>query len=160
MVVKDSEINFISAKIDEIGYALFSSDLEPEFCLFNNIIKTLKTSNGTIWFFTSCKAECITSLKGEFFASLNYYQKGKNFRLHVTGKASIAESMDDIAYTGVTNTQTVLIKYKIDKAEYFEYNTGREISFTKKLKKCFDSFLFPNSHRLYDFTSFGRARLA
>lgn len=154
MAVKDIEIDFIQTKISEIGYALFSSDLDPEFCLFNNIIKTIKTdSEGTIWFFTSCKAECIKSLKGEFFACLNYYQKGKDFRLHITGKASIAETIEDMDDAEINSTQAVFIKFKIEKAEYFEYNTLHEISLKKRFKKYIDEIFFSNSYRLYDFSS-------
>lgn len=154
MAVKDTDVNFIQTRINEIGCALFSNDLEPEFCLFNNVIKTIKTdSKGTIWFLTSCKAECIKSLKGEFFACLNYYQKGKDFRLHITGKASIAETIDEVNGLKINSTEVVLIKYQIDKAEYFEYKTAHDISLKKRFKKYIDGVLFSNSHRLYDFSS-------
>lgn len=161
MAIKDSDIIFIQTRINEIECALFSSDLESEFCLFNNVIKTIKTdSNGTIWFLTSCKAECIKSFRGEFFACLNYYQKGKDFRLNITGKATIEETIFDMDDAEIKSTGAVLIKYKIDKAEYFEYNTGHEISFKQRFKKYIDGFLFSNSHRLYDFSSSGHAQRA
>jgi len=160
MAVKDSEIDFISSKINEIGYALFSSDLEPEFCLFNNVIKTIKTdSDGTIWFFTSCKAECIKSLTKDFFACLNYYQKGRDYRLYITGKASVVDTFDDMDDAEINSIQAVLIKFKIEKAEYFGYNTLHEISLKNWFRKYFDEIFLSNSYRLYDFSSYGQTKM-
>lgn len=80
MTAKDSEIVFIQNKIMDIRYAKFSTDITPEFCIFNNVIKTIKfDSDGYIWFFTSCKGECAKNITGNFLLVLTTIKKGEIF---------------------------------------------------------------------------------
>ncbi len=153
MAAKDSEIAFIQNKIMDISYAKFSTDLTPEFCLFTNVIKTIKSdSDGNIWFFTSCKGEYAKNINQEFFACLDYYQKGRNFYLRINGKASIAETAPDFADAQIAGNNNILIKCKITKAEYFENEQQYKLSARERLVKYISKLFYSNSHKIFDFS--------
>ena len=154
MAAKDSEIAFIQNKIMDISYAKFSTDLNPEFCLFNNVIKTLKSdSDGNIWFFTWCKGEYAKNINQEFFTCLDYYQKGRNSYLRITGKASITETDTDLAYAQIAGNNTVLIKCKIIQAEYFEYDYQYKMPVRERIIKYISGLFNSNSHRIFYFSA-------
>lgn len=151
---KGSDIAFIQEKIMDIGNAMFSTNLTPELYLFNNVIKTIKTDDdGNIWFFTSCKGEYAKNIIGLFFTRLDYYQKGRDFRLHITGESSIVETITDVDSSEIGANNIVLIKCKITYVEYVQYSITNNISFTKKASKLINDFFFSNSYRQFDFTS-------
>ncbi len=159
MAVKDSDLAFIQNKIMDIGYAMFSTNLNPEFCLFNNVIKTIKTDNdGNIWFFTSCKGEYAKNSIGQFFTRLDYYQKGRDFRLHIIGESSIVETGTDVDASEVDAVNTVLIKCKITHAEYVEFASTQNVSFKQKASKLINDFFFSQSYRQFDFSSSAHAK--
>lgn len=153
MAAKGSEIVFIQNKMMDIHYAKFSTDLTPEFCLFNNVIKTLKSDDaGNIWFYTSCKGDYAKNINQEFFTSLDYYQKGRNYYIHVTGKSSIAETDGDLADAQIAENNTVLIKCKIIQAEYFECEPPNKRSVKGRLSKYINQSFFPRSKKIFDFS--------
>ena len=153
MVTKQSELSFIQNKIMDIRYAMFSPDLNPEFCLFNNVIKTLKTdSDGNIWFFTSCTSDCAKNIDGKFFTRLDYYQKGREFRLHIVGESSLAKTDTYADIAEVRNNNSVLIKCTITKAEYIEFSKPQKISFKHKITKLVADLFFSHTYRQFDFS--------
>ncbi len=154
MTTKDSDITFIQDKIMDIKYAMFSNNLNPEFCLFNNVIKTIKTdSDGNIWFFTSCRGAYAKNTIGQFFTRLDYYQKGRDFRVHIIGESTIVETDTDVNAAEIDNSNIVLVKCKIMHAEYVEFNRPHNISFKQKASKFINDFFFSNASRQFDFSS-------
>jgi general stress protein 26 len=155
---QNDQLGFLKEKIGDIKIALFKSEIDSGLQLPNNIIQTLKVEDdGTIWFFTSCNgnnSECIDS---SFYAYLNYYKKGTDYRLHVSGRATIAENDDETLFTmsncskGVYS-RLVLVKLKIMQAEFFENKSSTNMSVTRKIKTAFNHLFLTPAEGIYDFS--------
>ncbi|MEO6549299.1 MAG: pyridoxamine 5'-phosphate oxidase family protein [Ferruginibacter sp.] len=154
MPANDANLLFLETKINEIKIAIFRADSGEEMRMPNNIVSTIKTdTEGNIWFFTACNADYARNMNEHFHAYLEYYQKGQDCRLSLSGKARIVQ--DEISDAEVekdsATTNIALIKFKILYAEYFE-NKSSNISITKKVKSFFTDIFIPNSRRIFDFT--------
>lgn len=157
MLYQDNNLNFIREKIKDISIALFKSEMNSELQLPNNIIETLKVEDdGNIWFFTSCTGDHAKNIDKSFYAYLDYYKKGTDCRVQLSGKASIVEDEDGSLlsvsnYSKTTAGRLVLVKMKIMQAEYFENRHQPNLSWKNKLKASFQHLFFSESHRVYDF---------
>jgi len=145
-------------KIKEIRVALFKSEIHSELQLPNNIIQTLKVEDdGTIWFFTSCYGDHAENIDKSFYAYLDYYKKGRDCRLQLSGRATIVENDDEDLfsmsnYSSGTFGRLVLVKMKITQAEYFENKLAENISWSAKLKTVFNHLFLTPSHKVFDFS--------
>ena len=158
MLTKDATLPFLGNKIQEIKMAMFKAETNNELQLPNNIITTIKTdSDGNIWFFTSCNGVYTQYTGTNFFAYLEYHQKGQNCRLRINGLGAIVEgdSGIDNAATGINtknNTNTVLIKFKILHAEYYQHQPSVKLSPMSKIKNFLSDIFNPHLHRIYNFS--------
>ena len=155
MLTKDENLDFLQNKIRNIKSAMFSSEINSELQLPNNIISTLKTDrDGNIWFFTSCNGHYAQNVDRQFYACLDYYQKGGECRLRVNGKASIVENSHYAGFTSVNELpdNMMLIKLKILKAEYFENKHEAQKSLKEKVVNFFTELFIPHSYRSFNFT--------
>ncbi len=154
----DENLAFLKEKIKDIRIALFKSEINSELQLPNNIIQTLKVEDdGTIWFFTSCNGEYAQNIDRSFYAYLDYYKKGTECRLQLSGRATIVEDDGEAFltmsnYSKSTASRLVLVKMKIMQAEYFETKQSvNNVSWKEKVKVAF-THLFAPAHRIYDFS--------
>jgi hypothetical protein len=153
----DSNLAFLQEKIKDIKIALFKSEINSELQLPNNIIHTLQVEDdGHIWFFTSCTGNYAQNLERSFYAYLDYYKKGTDCRVQLSGKAVIVEDDHEAFltmsnYSKTTAGRLVLVKMKIMQAEYFENRQVPGVSWKNKLKEVFHHFFFSAPHRIYDF---------
>lgn len=154
---QDEHLQFIQEKIADIKIALFKSEINSELQLPNNIIQTLKVDeDGHIWFFTSCTGDYAQNVEKSFYAYLDYYRKGTDCRIQLSGKASIIDDVDDgflniSDYGKSTASRLVLIKMKIMQAEYFENRVSPNLNWREKIKGLVQHLFFSESHRVYDF---------
>ncbi len=154
MLDKDDNLQFLLNKINSIKVARFTAEINAELQLPNNIISTLKTdSEGNIWFFTSCNGAYARHIDKQFHAYLEYYQKGQDCRLRLSGKAVIVEDNEsEVENEAVpTGKNFLLIKFKMMHAEYFENKGLSHVSIKEKVKSFFTEIFVP-SNRIYDFT--------
>ncbi|MDB5202263.1 MAG: hypothetical protein JWQ27_1672 [Ferruginibacter sp.] len=157
MQFHDENLSFLQEKIKQIKVALFKSEINSELQLPNNIIQTLKVEDdGHLWFFTSCAGDYAKSIERSFYAYLDFYKKGTDCRIQVSGKATIVEDdAEDFLlmsnYSRSTAGRLVLVKMKIMQAEYFENKTTPMISWKEKLRGAFQNLFYTPSHRVYDF---------
>lgn len=155
---QDENLGFLKEKIKEIKVALFKSEINSELKLPNNIIQVLKvTDDGTVWFFTSCSGRQAENIERSFYAYLDFYKKGTDCRLQISGKATIAEEDEDglfllSNYSKSIAGSLILVKMKIMQAEYFESKQVENISWAEKLKTAFQHLFVSPSHRVYDFS--------
>lgn len=153
----DPNLAFLQEKIKDIKIALFKSEMNSELQLPNNIIETLKVEeDGYIWFFTSCIGDHAKNLDRSFYAYLDFYKKGTDCRIQLSGKATIVE--DDNGdfltisnYSKSTAARLVLVKMKIMQAEYFENRQTLNLSWKEKVIGAFNNLFFQDAHRVYDF---------
>ncbi|MEP6676381.1 MAG: pyridoxamine 5'-phosphate oxidase family protein [Ferruginibacter sp.] len=158
MIVKDTHLDFLQKKIAQIGVAIFKSETNSLLQLSNTIVRTIKTdSDGNIWFFTSCNREYAKNIDKDFYAYLDFFQKGSECRLQVSGKASIIADDNDADSTPVINMHNnsrdvVLVKMKIQHAEYFENKPTHFESLTSRMKHFFAELFVQDQHRIFDFS--------
>ncbi len=137
----DTTLAFLKEKIEDIRIALFKAEINSELQLPNNIISTLKVDDtGYIWFYTSCNGNYATQVDKEFFAYLDYYQKGRDSRLRVSGRACLIEGCgSDVDKT--ENSNLILLKMKIMQAEYFGNDIEKQLSWMERIKTTFTGLL-------------------
>ena len=141
----DTTLAFLKEKIENIRIALFKAEINSELQLPNNIISTLKVDNdGYIWFYTSCNGSYAPQVDKEFFAYLDYYQKGGDTRLRINGRACIIEGCGSDA-DAVENSNLILLKMKIMQAEYFGSDVERQQTWMDKIKATFTELLAGSS---------------
>jgi len=156
----DENFLFLKEKINAIRFAIFKSEMNSELQLPNNIIQVLKVKDdGTIWFLTSCNGEHSKTVDRSFYAYLDFYRKGTDCRLQLSGKATIAEDDDEAFLTmsnyskGVASSgRLVLVKMKMMQAEYFENRTEPVGSIADKFKFYFHQLFLSNPHKSYNFS--------
>ena len=158
MEYHDENLSFLKEKINGIKIALFKSEINSELQLPNNIIQVLKVDDeGSVWFLTSCNFDHAKNIAKSFYAYLDFYRKGTDCRLQVSGRAEIVEDDDDAFLTmsnyskGIAN-KLILVKMKIMQAEYFENRQFDNVSWKEKLKGALNNLFFTPSHRVYDFS--------
>lgn len=154
---QDENLDFLKEKIKDIKIALFKSEINSELQLPNNIIQVLKIAdNGTIWFFTSCIGKQAESIDRSFYAYLDFYKKGTDCRLQISGKAVITdddEGLFDMSnYSKGISSSIILVKMKIMQAEYFETRHTDNVKWTEKIRSAFNHLFLADQHRVYDFS--------
>ena len=152
----DDNLGFLKQKIGSIKIALFKSEFNSELHLPNNIIQTIKVDNdGTVWFFTSCNGDYAKYMDKSFYAYLDYYRKGTDCRLQISGKANIVEDENeelDSDHQKSTYGKLVLVKLKIMQAEFFESRSHITTTWTDKIKNMINHLFPAPTHRVYDFS--------
>ena len=137
----DTTLSFLREKIEEIRIALFKAEMNSVLQLPNNIISTLKVDDeGFIWFYTSCNGMYAQQVDKEFFAYLDYYQKGRDARLRVSGRTTLVEGCGADA-SAVDTSNLLLLKMKIMQAEYFGADAERQQTWVGKIKTTFTELL-------------------
>ncbi len=137
----DTTLSFLKEKIEEIRIALFKAEIASVLRLPNNIINTLKVDDeGYIWFYTSCNGMYANEVDKEFFAYLDYYQKGRDTRLRISGRTCIVEGCGADAAT-IDSNSLLLLKMKIMQAEYFGADVEKPQNWIGKIKTTFTELL-------------------
>ncbi len=140
MQPNDTTLSFLKEKIEDIRIALFKAEIASVLRLPNNIISTLKVDDdGHIWFYTSCNGMYAHEVDKEFFAYLDYYQKGRDSRLRVSGRTCIVEGCGADAATVESNL--ILLKMKIMQAEYYGADAEKQQTWIGKIKTTFTELL-------------------
>lgn len=151
----DDNLDFLKQKINFIKIALFKSEFHSELHLPNNIIHTIKVDDdGTVWFFTSCNGDYAKYIDRSFYAYLDYYKKGTDCRLQLSGKANIVEDENEglgADYEKGPYGKLVLVKLKIMQAEFFENRPQVTTTWTDKIKNMIHHLFPAPTHRVYDF---------
>lgn len=154
----NENMQFISEKVNQIKIALFKSDINSELLLPNNIIDVLQVDDeGHIWFYTSCNGRYARNISKSFFASLDFYKKGSECRLHLKGQACIIEDENDFFinrsnYSKTVRASLILVKMKTTQAEYYESNHINHISWKERLLYTFNHLFFSPGSKIFDFS--------
>jgi len=157
MLTKDDNLQFLQKKIGEIKVAMFKAEMNSVLQLPNNIISTIKTDgDGNVWFFTSCNGKYAQNIDKEFYAYLEYNQKGGAYRLRISGKAVVVPDTTP-TYTTAVGTQLsdsiVLVKLKMMHVEYFENkNLVTTSSFKTRVKDFFTDIFFSHNYKEFNFS--------
>jgi hypothetical protein len=146
--MNDAPIDFLRDRVKEINSALFFNESPNPILLPTCIISaTAVDEEGYISFFMTRSCFYLPELDHHFPARLDFYRKGKPFFLKIKGEATIITNEKEMGiYQGVyvekkqkTNQQLMLVKVKIDSAEYYEMK--EHLSWWEKMLELFAGWI-------------------
>ncbi len=139
-MLNQSDLRFLREKIQDLKHAIFFSENTSLLRMATTIVTLWKMDElGQMWFFIPRPKQALQEFDREFPVRLEFFKKGRQFFLHVSGKAFIVADPEDI--NGLVHDdirqqasdQLVLIKVRMLKADYFE-STGEMVR-TKRARK-------------------------
>ena len=131
-MASNQQLNFLQDKIQEIGSAIFFNLSDSILKLPTSVVTSLKVDDyGFVWFLLQKPKQQLREFDNGFPVRLDFFRKGKNYFLQVSGKAwvvtdpeemNLCDTLPDEAKQLAMN-EMVLVKVKITRAEYFETRT-------------------------------------
>src|ERR1700694_4468700 len=101
-IMNQNNLGFLQEKIHELRSALFFNTGNAVLKFPTCIITALKVDEaGQVWFFVNPPEQCLHEFDKEFPARLDFFRKGKQFYLQITGKAFIVT--DPVELNGIMN---------------------------------------------------------
>jgi general stress protein 26 len=126
-MLNPSDLRFLQEKIKELKNAIFFSENTSLLRMATTIVSVMQVDDlGQMWFFVPRPQQALQEFDREFPVRLEFFRKGKQFFLHVSGRAFIVtdpEEINSLVHDDIrelTGNQLVLIKVKMLKADYFE----------------------------------------
>src|ERR1700761_6686783 len=126
-MLPQSDLRFLQEKIQDLKNALFFSQNTSILRIATTIVSVLKVDElGQVWFFVPRPQQALHEFDREFPVKMEFFRKGASFFLHVSGKAFIItdpEEINSLVYEDIreqVDQHMVLIKVKMQKADYFE----------------------------------------
>ena len=155
-MLPQSDLHFLQEKIQDLKNALFFPQNTSLLRITTAIVSVLKVDElGQMWFFVARPQQAITEFDREFPVRLEFFRKGRDFFLHVLGKAFIvtdSEEIDGLVHDDIrelAGNHLVLIRVQMSKADYFETPTpSANAHWLKDLSTQVYSWLF-NSRKGY-----------
>ena len=161
-MLPDSTIHFLQDKIEDLRSALFFSLSNAVLKMPTTIVTTLKVDEaGQIWFFVNRPTQYLHEFDKDFPARLDFFKKGKSFFLKINGKARIVDDPEEVnslvSLPDEIRTQAmhqmVLVKLKIQHAEYFERETNDRMNWLQLTRSYLKKWLLNQEpgYRPYSF---------
>jgi general stress protein 26 len=128
-MIQELPITFLSEKIKELENALFMSESNALVNLPTHIVRTTEVDEeGNIWFIIPRPTQVIESFSKEMPAKLDFFKKGKEFFLKVSGVATIIWSDSEMKESSLLNqfsgsfekNNVVAVKVTVESTEYVE----------------------------------------
>ncbi len=137
MQMQNEQLTFLQDKIQQIGSAIFFNLSDSVSKLPTSIVNTVKVDDyGYVWFFVKKPNSQLKEFETEFPVRLDYFKKGSDCFLQVTGKGwSVTDPEELSAFFELATESTptdlkdmVLVKVKMLKADYYETQTRTNVS--------------------------------
>jgi len=126
-----TDLQFLQQKIQELKNALFFSQNTSLLRIATTIVSVTKVDElGQMWFFVPRPQQALHEFDHEFPVKLEFFKKGKEFFLHVSGKAFIVtdpEEINGLVHEDIrelTGNHLVLIRVRMLKADYFGHSVS------------------------------------
>ncbi len=128
-MIQDLSIAFLTGKIKELENALFMSESNALISLPTHIVRISEVDDeGNIWFIIPKPRQVVESFSREMPAKLDFFKKGKDFFLKISGVASIIWSVSELKcpdlvkqFSGSFEKENVVaVKVKVESTEYME----------------------------------------
>ena len=126
-MLPQTDLHFLREKIQDLKNALFFPQNTSLLRITTAIVSVLKVDElGQMWFFVTRPQQAITEFDREFPVRLEFFRKGRDFFLHVSGKAFIVtdpEEINGLVHDDIrelASSKRVLIRVQMSKADYFE----------------------------------------
>ena len=151
--------SFLQAKIEELQQALFFSSGNSLLKIPVHIVNTLNADElGQIWFVVPHPQQAIQEFDKEFPAKLDFFKKGKSFYLKILGKAFIVTDPEELntLYSipeeikqKTRSKEVVLLKVKIQYADYFETAVSNYSNSLAKIKDRLYKWFYYQQHGVH-----------
>jgi general stress protein 26 len=128
-MIQDMSVEVLREKVMELENALFMSESNALVNLPTHIIRSSAVDeDGNIWFLIPRPTQVIESFSTEMPAKLDYFKKGKEFFLKISGVATIVWSKEEMKKNNFPaqlsfspdKDNVVAVKVKVDLSEYME----------------------------------------
>jgi len=127
-MIQDMSVTFLRKKITELENALFMSETNALVNLPTHIVRVSEVDeDGNVWFIIPRPTQVIESFSNEMPAKLDFFKKGKEFFLKISGVASIVWTANEMKEANLSKQFSdslrkgdVAIKVKVENTEYIE----------------------------------------
>jgi hypothetical protein len=126
-MLNQTDLRFLCDKIQELRNAIFFSQSTSLLRMATTIVTLSKMDElGQMWFYVPRPPQALQEFDREFPVRLEFFKKGRQFFLHVLGKAFIVtdpEEINGLVHDDIREQAAdhlVLIKVRMMKADYFE----------------------------------------
>jgi hypothetical protein len=126
-MLHQTDLRFLCEKIQDLKQAIFFSQNTSLLRMATTIVTLSKMDElGQMWFFVPRPQQALQEFDREFPVRLEFFKKGRQFFLHVSGKAFIVtdpEEINGLVHADIreqASESLVLIKVRMLKADYFE----------------------------------------
>jgi general stress protein 26 len=158
-----TDLRFLQEKIRDLRSALLFSEQTALLKLSTTIIHVLQLDDlGQLWFFVTRPMQALHEFDKEFPVRMEFFRKGREFFLHIKGKAFIVDDPEEINKLVFANMldgvpdHMILVKVKMSKADYFESQVMHHAGWWNDLRSRLHAWLF-NVRRGYKPYEFDRA---
>jgi hypothetical protein len=119
---------FLQSKIMDLQQALFFNESQSILKFPTSIINVLNVDEvGQVWFMVNRPIQHLNEFDHEFRVRLELFKKGKDYYMHVSGKACIVTDPEEIGHIHVLNEELrrlaastmMLIRMKIEDTYYY-----------------------------------------
>lgn len=125
-MIQDMSVSVLREKIQELENALFMSESNALVSLPTHIVRISEVDEeGNIWFIIPKPTQVIESFSKEMPAKLDFFKKGKEFFLKISGVASIVWTAKEMKNANLSNdfsisleNGNVAVKVKVELSEY------------------------------------------
>jgi general stress protein 26 len=125
-MIQDMSVTFLRDKIKELENALFMSESNALVSLPTHIVRISEVDDeGNIWFIIPRPTQVIECFSKEMTAKLDFFKKGKEFFLKISGVASIIWSAKEVKEANISSEFSdslkkgdVAVKVKVELSEY------------------------------------------
>jgi len=145
----DKNLSFLTTKMQELGSALFYNFSTAVLKFPVSIINFIKVDElGQIWFSVAKPKQSLENFDPEFPGQLHFYKKNVSYHLKTHGKAMIVSDPEELFNLEEDLKQfamkedTVLLKFKILKAEYFDSEEKENPGIIAGIKNYISKWIF------------------
>lgn len=133
----NQQLQFLQHKIQQIGSAIFFNLSDSVLKLPSTVVTTMQVDDyGYLWFFVKKPKQHLTEFEPEFPVRLDFFKKGVDCFLQISGKGWVVKDPEDIMNcrmllsdaTLLSSSEMVLVKVKMLKAEYYETQSRQQNS--------------------------------
>ncbi len=151
----NQQLHFLQQKIEQIGSAIFFNQSDSVIKLPTSVVNTVKVDDyGYVWFFVSRPGKQMQEFETEFPARMDFFRKGVDYFLQVSGKGWVVTNPEEVTGFYKANADldtslmadTLLVKIKMLRAEYFETQTRLNASWWQNAVHYFTGWFRSPSH--------------
>ena len=146
----NQQLDFLKQKIQDLGNAIFFNLSDSVLKFPTALVNSLEVDDfGYLWFWVQKPRQSVREFESGFPVRLDFYRKGKDYFLQVTGNAWVVtdpEEMNTLCQSAEAQMPgMVLVKVKMLRADYHETQTTHTNSWWQAAKQHFFAW-FRNSN--------------